>query len=65
MESARIAPKKTANRECFIAMMAAMKKVLSAISEMTITEHEAMNPCKNSISLFEFFTTSLYGCSKK
>lgn len=41
---AEMAPKKTVSRECFIAMIAAMKKVLSPISETMITDNDATNP---------------------
>ena len=39
------APEKTVTRECFIAMMAAMKKVLSPISDARIIPHDLRNPC--------------------
>lgn len=35
----------TVSRECFMAMMAAMKKVLSPISEARIIPHDFRNPC--------------------
>ena len=43
---ALIAPMKTVNLGCFIAMIAAIKKVLSPNSETTITDKEAINACK-------------------
>lgn len=46
--NADIAPEKTVKRGCFIAMIAAIKKVLSPISDTNITEKAAtkawMNP---------------------
>lgn len=45
---ADIAPRNTVSRECFIAMIAAMKNVLSPISETMITENVAMNPWRNA-----------------
>ena len=39
------APENTINRGCLMAMMAAMKKVLSPNSDTIITESEATNPC--------------------
>ena len=44
---ADMAAKKTVLRECLIAIMAAMKKVLSPNSETIITESDAMNAWKN------------------
>lgn len=40
-----IAPVNTVNLGCFIAMIAAMKNVLSPISDTKITEIEATNAC--------------------
>ncbi len=40
---AAIAPQKTVNRECLIAMIAAMNHVLSPNSDTTITDIEAIN----------------------
>ena len=44
---ADIAARKTVARECLMAMIAAMKKVLSPNSETIITETDAMNACTN------------------
>lgn len=44
---APMAPLNTASLGCFMAMIAAMKKVLSPNSETTITDSEATNACKN------------------
>lgn len=44
--NALIAAIKTVNRGCFIAIIAAMKKVLSPSSETTITDNEAIKACK-------------------
>ena len=41
---AEIAPINTVSRECFIDIIAAIKNVLSPISETTIIEREAKNP---------------------
>lgn len=43
--SALIAPIKTVNLGCFIAIIAAIKKVLSPNSETTMTDKEAINAC--------------------
>lgn len=43
---ALIVPTKTVNRGCFIAIITAMKKVLSPNSETTMTDKEAINACK-------------------
>ena len=42
-----IAAKKTVERECLIAMIAAMKNVLSPSSDTMITETDAINAWKN------------------
>ena len=47
---ADMAARKTVYRECLIAIMAAMKKVLSPSSETMITDKEATNPCKKVFS---------------
>jgi len=44
---AEIAPPNTVRRGCLIAMMAAIKKVLSPSSETTIIEREAIKACMN------------------
>lgn len=44
---AEAAPKKTVSRECFIAIIAAIKNVLSPISETIITDNAAMNAWTN------------------
>ena len=41
--SADIAPKNTNQRECFIANIAAIKNVLSPISDTIMTDNEATN----------------------
>lgn len=46
---AEIAPKNTVSRECFMAMMAAMKKVLSPISDTMITDKDAKKPWMNPV----------------
>lgn len=43
---ADMAPAKTIILGCFMAMIAAMKKVLSPNSETTTTERDARNPCR-------------------
>jgi hypothetical protein len=43
-----MAPEKITMRECRIAMIAAMKNVLSPSSETRMTESEAANACENS-----------------
>lgn len=43
--SALIAPAKTIKRGCRIAMIAAMKNVLSPNSDTIITDSDAMNAC--------------------
>ena len=44
---ADIAPAKTNNLEYFMAKMAAIKKVLSPISDTMITERDAIKACTN------------------
>lgn len=44
--SAEIAPANTVRRGCLIAIMAAMKKVLSPSSDTSITDIEARNACQ-------------------
>ena len=44
VKSAEMAPRNTVSRECCMDMMAAMKNVLSPISETMMTEREAMKP---------------------
>lgn len=39
------APANTTSRECFIAMMAAIKNVLSPISDTMIIKNESIKPC--------------------
>lgn len=43
---ADMAPVKTMNLGCFMAMIAAMKKVLSPNSETMTTDREARKPCQ-------------------
>lgn len=43
---ALIAPIKTVNLGCFIAIIAAIKKVLSPNSETTMTDKDATNACR-------------------
>lgn len=43
---ALIAPTKIVNRGCFIAIIAAIKNVLSPNSETTMTDKEAISACK-------------------
>lgn len=43
---ALIAPMKTVNLGCFIAIIAAMKNVLSPNSDTTITDKDAMKACR-------------------
>lgn len=43
---ALIAPANTVNLGCFIAIIAAMKNVLSPNSDTTITDKDAMKACK-------------------
>lgn len=52
--SAATAPAKTVSLECVIAMMAAMKNVLSPISEIMITAREATNACMKPILTSEW-----------
>lgn len=49
--NALIAAKKTVSLLLVIAMMAAMKKVLSPISETIITDKDSTKPCKNPTCL--------------
>ena len=49
--NARMAPLNTTTLECLIAMMAAMKKVLSPNSETMMTESDATKPFVNPGSL--------------
>lgn len=46
---AEMAPKNTVSRECFMAMMAAMKNVLSPISDTMITDKDAKKPWMNPV----------------
>lgn len=47
---AEIAPPKTVNLGCLIAIIAAMKNVLSPISDTRITDKLATNPCRKPTS---------------
>lgn len=48
--NADIAPIKTIIRGCLIAIIAAIKKVLSPNSDTTITDNDATNACKKLTS---------------
>lgn len=57
---AEMAPKNTVSRECFIAMMAAMKNVLSPISDTMITDKDAKKPWMNPVRVTSVgFCTSM------
>lgn len=62
--NADIAPLNTIRRGCRIAIMAAMKNVLSPNSDTTITDKDAINACKklksvNDLLVFPFTLLSL------
>lgn len=46
-----MAPVNTINRGCLIAIMAAMKNVLSPSSDTRMTDKDAKNPCTNPKSV--------------
>ena len=59
--NAVIAPLNTISLGCRIAMMAAMKNVLSPSSETIITDKEAMKPWANPTSLVADVAATVFG----
>lgn len=55
---ALIAPMNTVNRGCFIAIIAAMKNVLSPNSDTTMTDKDAMKACRKPIPVCGFSDTN-------
>jgi len=65
MARAAMAADQTINRECFIAMIAAMKKVLSPSSDTMMTDKEAMNAWKKLLSAIADAWLAIISCGDK
>jgi len=67
MARAAMAADQTINRECFIAMIAAMKKVLSPSSDTMMTDKEAMNAWKKLLSAIAdpWLAVAIISCGDK